>query len=61
MVGVPAQADFPQAYSIAGLHFTPEGYEVLFEELMRKIQSSLPECSPQAIPDRFPYYKDAPM
>lgn len=49
------------AYSFAGLHFSPQGYEVLFEELMRMIQIALPEYGPQTIPDRFPCYKEAPM
>lgn len=49
------------AYSVAGLHFSPQGYEVLFEEFTRTIQTALPEYSPQTVPDRFPYYRDAPM
>jgi len=42
-----------------GLHFSPQGYEVLFSEVMETMQGVLPEYVPAAVPYRFPYYRDA--
>lgn len=33
-----------------GIHFTPEGYKVLFDELMKEISDKYPEESPENIP-----------
>lgn len=43
-----------------GLHFSPSGYKILFAETMEIIETIWPYLSPSSIPDRFPYYMDAP-
>jgi lysophospholipase L1-like esterase len=41
-----------------GLHFTPEGYHLMFDELVQVIQQKLPEHVPEKLPMIFPDWKD---
>jgi len=41
-----------------GLHLTAAGYAILFDELMRTIQTSYPELYPEAVPMQFPPWAD---
>lgn len=51
---VKAKVDF-----LVGLHFNPEGYKILYTELMRLIETELPEHSPAEIPSVLPMWDDA--
>lgn len=44
---------------IVGLHFTPEGYRVMFREVMRVIREDLPRLSPENLPFVFPSWEQA--
>jgi lysophospholipase L1-like esterase len=40
-----------------GLHFTPAGYQIVFEELVNLIQTQLPDHVPDKLPQVFPDWK----
>ena len=42
--------------SSLGLHFTPTGYQVMYEEVTRVIREQLPDCIPDAFPSVLPPY-----
>ncbi|KAI9754797.1 MAG: hypothetical protein M1835_000865 [Candelina submexicana] len=54
MANVPANMRFE------GLHFNPEAYELLFEELMKLINVTWPDQDPEQLPDVFPSWENAP-
>ncbi|QFZ29496.1 putative isoamyl acetate-hydrolyzing esterase [Clavispora lusitaniae] len=41
-----------------GVHFTPAGYKILYNELVKTINTSLPELAPENLRSAFPYYRD---
>ncbi|KAH3674890.1 hypothetical protein WICPIJ_009434 [Wickerhamomyces pijperi] len=41
-----------------GVHFTGEGYKVLFNQVMAKIRESYPELAPENLPFILPYWRD---
>ncbi|KIX96475.1 uncharacterized protein Z520_07741 [Fonsecaea multimorphosa CBS 102226] len=41
-----------------GLHFTPQGYELMYQELVQLIQHQLPDQLPEKLPMIFPDWKD---
>ncbi|ODH49861.1 hypothetical protein GX48_03950 [Paracoccidioides brasiliensis] len=43
-----------------GLHFSPEGYRVMYREVMRVIRARYPELAPERVPMRFPGWEKAP-
>ena len=43
-----------------GLHFTPNGYKILFEAVKDKIEQQWPDQRPEALPPQFPYWSEAP-
>ncbi|KAK4683946.1 hypothetical protein P7C73_g6262, partial [Tremellales sp. Uapishka_1] len=45
-------------YFYDGLHLTPEGYDVLYKELMKLILSRWPEFDPEEIIPRMPFWKE---
>ncbi|KAH0373313.1 GDSL lipase/acylhydrolase family protein, partial [Aureobasidium melanogenum] len=42
-----------------GLHLNPEGYEIIYRELMKLISEKLPEHAPDSIPYVLPSWDDA--
>ncbi|KAI9783603.1 MAG: isoamyl acetate-hydrolyzing esterase [Peltula sp. TS41687] len=42
-----------------GLHLTPKGYRLVFDELMRVIQENWPDQVPEKLPLVFPVWEDA--
>lgn len=43
-----------------GLHFTPKGYQILYEALLETINTQFPELAAEKIPYLFPEYGVAP-
>ncbi|EEH40156.2 hypothetical protein PAAG_02211 [Paracoccidioides lutzii Pb01] len=43
-----------------GLHFSPEGYRVMYREVMKVIRACYPELAPEKVPMRFPGWEKAP-
>ena len=43
-----------------GLHFSPDGYRVLYAELMKLIESRWPEQVPEKLPYVLPAWDDGP-
>lgn len=41
-----------------GVHFTPAGYKILYNELVKTINTSFPELAPENLRLAFPYYRD---
>lgn len=41
-----------------GLHFEPEGYRILFEELMKVVAEQWPDQVPEELPMVFPAWND---
>lgn len=41
-----------------GLHCSPAGYEIVFQEVMKVIESQWPDQMPENLPMVFPYWKD---
>ncbi|OAP54776.1 hypothetical protein AYL99_11224 [Fonsecaea erecta] len=41
-----------------GLHFTPQGYQLMYEELVQVIKEKLPDQLPEKLPMIFPDWKD---
>ncbi|GAB7348781.1 hypothetical protein MBLNU459_g7505t1 [Dothideomycetes sp. NU459] len=61
---LPGSSDIPQNEVLVklmydGLHFNPEGYRILYTELMRLIEAELPEHSPVMVPSLLPMWDDA--
>ncbi|KAF8466594.1 SGNH hydrolase-type esterase domain-containing protein [Kalaharituber pfeilii] len=44
-----------------GLHFTPVGYQLMFNELMKTIRDNYPELQPDSLPMIFPSWEVAPV
>lgn len=42
-----------------GLHFTPDGYKILFKEFMSLVRTVLPDLEPEKIPFVLPPWDDA--
>lgn len=51
-----AEADDSQ-----GLHFNPQGYQVMYDEVMRVIQDQLPDQRPDKLPTVYPPWEQAPV
>ncbi|KAF3480477.1 uncharacterized protein GIQ15_05824 [Arthroderma uncinatum] len=47
------------ALLVDGLHFTPEGYKVMYNEVLRAIRAYYPEEAPERQPVHFPPYQFA--
>ncbi|KAL1998670.1 hypothetical protein VTN02DRAFT_5769 [Thermoascus thermophilus] len=43
-----------------GLHFTPEGYKIMYREVMRVIRATWPDQAPENLPMTFPHWQEAP-
>lgn len=41
-----------------GLHFTPQGYDLLYNELVTVIRTQVPECLPENMPSIFESWRD---
>jgi isoamyl acetate esterase len=48
------------AYLNIGLHFTSEGYKVMFDVVMETIRKNWPDQDPEKLPFVFPGWVDAP-
>ena len=46
-----------EALLIDGLHFTPEGYKLVFDELVNVIRNDLPDLVPERLPQIFPDWR----
>ena len=44
---------------IEGLHFTGQGYKLLFDSVQEKLETTWPELSALAHPPVFPYWQEA--
>jgi hypothetical protein len=42
-----------------GLHFTSEGYRMMYKAVIKVIKEKLPELSPENLPFVFPPWADA--
>jgi hypothetical protein len=42
-----------------GLHFTPEGYRMMYKEVVGVIKQKLPELAPENLPFVFPPWVEA--
>ncbi|PGH08978.1 hypothetical protein GX51_01035 [Blastomyces parvus] len=49
-----------QALLSDGLHFTPAGYRVMYEEVTRAIRTHYPHLAPGNVPIHFPPWQSAP-
>lgn len=45
-------------YAIVGLHLTPDGYRVLFHEVMATIAKTWPDQLPENLPTVLPAWDD---
>lgn len=45
---------------IQGLHFTPKGYEIMYDEVIKAIHQHHPELKSDALPNIFPLWESAP-
>jgi len=45
---------------MAGLHFTPEGYKIMYTEVMKVIRATWPDQAPENLPMIFPRWQEAP-
>ncbi|KAL2221598.1 GDSL Lipase/Acylhydrolase family protein [Thermoascus aurantiacus ATCC 26904] len=43
-----------------GLHFTPEGYKIMYTEVMKVIRATWPDQAPENLPMIFPRWQEAP-
>ena len=43
-----------------GLHLTPAGNRIVYEEIMKVIQANWPDQTPEILPMVFPAWGDAP-
>ena len=43
---------------IDGVHFTGEGYKIMYAEVLDSIRSKYPEWAPESVPYRLPYWRD---
>jgi len=43
-----------------GLHFNPDGYRLMFDEVMKKIREVWPEQAPENLPIVYPPWEQAP-
>lgn len=43
-----------------GLHLTPAGNRIVYDELMKVIQANWPDQTPEVLPMVFPSWVDAP-
>lgn len=46
--------------TIAGLHFTPKGYELMYQEVIKTIHDHYPEMKADVLPFIFPTWEVAP-
>ena len=42
-----------------GLHFAPEGYRIMYKEVVRVIKQKLPDLAPENLPFVFPPWVEA--
>lgn len=61
---LPGSSEIEQNQTLAamlhdGLHLNPEGYEIIYRELMKLITEKLPEHAPDSIPYVLPSWDDA--
>lgn len=45
---------------IAGLHLTPAGYRIVYDEVLKVIRTNWPDEDPEKLPFVFPSWVDAP-
>lgn len=43
---------------IDGIHFTPTGYKIYYDELVKAINTAYPELAPSALPQMFPNHDE---
>lgn len=43
-----------------GLHFNPEGYRLMYSEVMKVIREQIPDQSPEKLPSVYPPWEQAP-
>ncbi|OJJ50564.1 hypothetical protein ASPZODRAFT_126449 [Penicilliopsis zonata CBS 506.65] len=43
-----------------GLHFTPAGYQIVYDEVMKTIRAHWPEQTPESLPMIYPGWTEAP-
>lgn len=49
-----------QLTSAVGLHLTPSGYKLVYEEVMKSIKANYPEIDPDKMPFKYPPWEQAP-
>ncbi len=47
-------------HNLEGLHFNPEGYRLMYTEVMKVIREQIPEQSPENLPFVYPPWEQAP-
>lgn len=45
---------------LTGLHLTPDGYRIVYEEVMKVIRANWPDQTPEQLSRVFPGWQDAP-
>lgn len=46
--------------NVQGLHFNPEGYRLMYDEVMKIIREEIPDQSPEKLPTIYPPWEQAP-
>lgn len=46
--------------SAVGLHLTPSGYQLVYEEVMASIKANYPDIDPDKMPYKYPPWEQAP-
>lgn len=41
-----------------GVHFTGEGYKILYNKILKQIRKKYPELAPESLPFKLPYWRD---
>lgn len=49
-----------QSFLTDGLHLTPDGYRIVYEEVMKVIRANWPDQTPEQLSRVFPGWQDAP-
>lgn len=45
---------------VSGLHLSPEGYRVVFAEVLKAVKENWPEQDPERLPMVYPWWMKAP-
>lgn len=51
---------FNNTDNLEGLHFNPEGYRLMYNEVMKVIRERIPDQSPERLPSVYPPWQRAP-